>query len=262
MNFAIYQSSHIGGRTYNQDRVAYAYSSQALLLVLADGMGGHLHGEIAAQLAILTFMQAFEQAAQPRVTNPPEFLHDVMQHAHAAIIHYASEQRLGGNPGTTCVAALVQDGQVCWAHAGDSRLYLLRGREVAARTQDHSVVQQWLDRGILSAEEMKTHPDRNKITNCLGGVEDMLFVESSATVPLQQGDTLLLCSDGLWNPLSEMEIAAMQGAAHLPVALEQLMDMVASREGIKSDNVTAIAVRWGDAEEVRNPPAPIMVVLD
>ena len=262
MNFAIYQSSHIGGRKSNQDRVAYAYSSQALLLVLADGMGGHLHGEIAAQLAVQTFMQAFKQAAQPRVTNPHDFLRGVMQHAHAAIIHYASEQKLAGNPGTTCIAALVQDGQVCWAHAGDSRLYLLRGREVAARTQDHSVVQQWLDWGIISAEEMKTHPDRNKITNCLGGVEDMFFVESSAAVPLQQGDTLLLCSDGLWSPLSEMEMAAMQGAAPLPVALEQLMDMAESREGIKSDNVTAIAVHWGDAEEVRRPSAPIMVALD
>ncbi len=262
MNFAIYQSNHIGGRKYNQDRVAYAYSSQALLLVLADGMGGHLHGEIAAQLAILTFMQAFKQAAQPRVSNPQDFLSGVMQRAHVAIIHYAREQQLGGNPGTTCIAALVQDGQVCWVHAGDSRLYLLRGRKVEARTQDHSVVQQWLDWGMISAEEMKTHPDRNKITNCLGGVEDMFFVESSATVPLQQGDTLLLCSDGLWGPLSGMEMAAMLGATPLPVALEQLMAMAESRVGIKSDNVTAIAARWGDAEEVRHPPAPIMVVLD
>ena len=264
MNFAIYQSSHIGGRKYNQDRVAYAYSSQALLLVLADGMGGHLHGEIAAQLAIQTFMQAFEQAAQPRVPNPQEFLRDAMQHAHDAIIQYASEQHLGGNPGTTCVAALVQDGRVCWAHAGDSRLYLLRGREVAVRTQDHSVVQQWLDWGIISAEEMKTHPDRNKITNCLGGVEDMFFVESSGPVPLQQGYTLLLCSDGLWHPLSETEMAAVFGIAPLPlpVALERLIDEATSREGIKSDNVTAIAARWGDAEEVRCPPAPVIVALD
>ena len=262
MNFAIYQASRIGGRKYNQDRVAYAYSNQSLLMVLADGMGGHLHGEIAAQLAIQIFTEAFVEAAQPRVPDAKEFLSETMQHAHVAIIRYAQEQQLGGNPGTTCVAALLQDGKVCWAHAGDSRLYLLRGREVVTRTLDHSMVQQWADWGLISADEIKTHPDRNKITNCLGGVDDMFFVESSEVMPLQQGDTLLLCSDGLWGPLSGTEIAATLANYPLPDALEQMMEEAINREGAGSDNCSAVVARWSDTEQIQAAPSPIVVQMD
>lgn len=262
MNFVIYQASRIGGRKYNQDRAAYAYSNDSLLMVLADGMGGHLYGEIAAQLAVKTFTEAFKQTAQPRIPDMEGFLHDTMERAHNSIIQYASEQNFAENPGTTCVVALVQDGQVCWAHAGDSRLYLLRDNQVVVRTRDHSMVQQWADWGIISQEEMKTHPDRNKIINCLGGVEDMFFVESSPIMPLQQGDTLLLCSDGLWGSLSEAELAAFFSVASPPAALEQIMDEAAQRGGAKSDNITAIAARLSDAEESHSTPSPVNVELN
>ena len=262
MKFAVYQASRIGGRNYNQDRVAYAYSDQALLLVLADGMGGHMHGEVAAHIAIHTFMQAFAQAAQPRVPEPEEFLGEIMRRAHEAIIQYAHAQQLGGNPGTTCVVALVQDGEVYRAHAGDSRYYLLRGGKVAAVTHDHSAVQQWVDWGIIKPEQMKTHPDRNKITNCLGGVEDMFYVESAPAMPLQSGDVLLLCSDGLWGPLHEADITAAFSTAPLPVTLEQLMDKALRQGGARADNTTVVVARWGDAEEEQAAPAPVCAVLD
>ena len=262
MKFAVYQASRIGGRKYNQDRVAYAYSDKALLLLLADGMGGHLHGETAAQIAIDTFMQAFVQAAQPRVPEPKEFLCEIMRRAHEAIIRYARVQQLGGNPGTTCAVALVQDGQACWAHAGDSRCYLLRGGKTVAVTHDHSAVQQWADWGIIKPEEMKTHPDRNKITNCLGGVEDMFRVESASPVPLQSGDVLLLCSDGLWGPLPDDGIEDVFSIAPLAAALDQLMDNALLLGGAHADNTTAVVARWGDAENERPAPSPVCVVLE
>ena len=262
MKFAVYQASRIGGRKYNQDRVAYAYSDKALLLVLADGMGGHLHGEIAAQIAIQTFMQAFAQAAQPRVLEPEEFLRETVRRAHEAIIQYALEQHLGGSPGTTCVAALVQDGQACWAYAGDSRCYLLRGGRTVAVTHDHSAVQQWVDWGIIKPEAMKTHPDRNKITNCLGGVEDMFYVESTSAVPLQPDDVLLLCSDGLWGPLFDAEIEAAFSIAPLAAALDQLMDRALLLGGDYADNTTAVVARLGDAEDEQTAPAPVCVELE
>ncbi len=262
MKFAVYQATRIGGRNYNQDRVAYAYSDKALLLVLADGMGGHMHGEVAAQIAINTFMQAFAQAAQPRVPEPEEFLNEIMRHAHEAIIQYAHAQQLGGNPGTTCAVALVQNGQVYRAHAGDSRCYLLRGGKVTAVTHDHSAVQQWADWGIIKPEEMKTHPDRNKITNCLGGAEDMFYVESAPAVPLQSGDVLLLCSDGLWGPLADEEITAAFSTTSLSGTLEQLMDKALHLGGAHADNTTAVVARWGDAEDEHAAPAPVCVVLD
>lgn len=262
MKFAVYQTSQIGGRKYNQDRVAYAYTDDALLLVLADGMGGHLHGEIAAQIAIHTFMQAFAQVAKPKIPEPEAFLRDVTRQGHDAIIRYAHDNQLSGNPGTTCVAALVQDGLVNWAHAGDSRFYLLRDKAVAAVTHDHSVVQQWADWGIITQAEMKTHPDRNKITNCLGGEDDMFHVESSSRVPVQSGDVLLLCSDGLWSPLLDKEIAQELEFELLPGALGRLIELALQREQMRADNTTAVVARLGLGEEEHKADFPICKVLD
>ena len=262
MKFAVYQASRIGGRKYNQDRVAHAYSDKALLLVLADGMGGHQHGEVAAQIAINTFMQAFTQAAQPRVPEPQEFLREIMQRAHEAIIHYARARQLGGNPGTTCVAALVQDGQVCWAHAGDSRCYLLRGGKVVAVTHDHSAVQQLADWGVIQPEEMRTHPDRNKITNCLGGVEGMFHVELAPAMPLHPDDVILLCSDGLWGPLDDAEMADGFSVAPVAAVLEQLLEKALLHGGAQADNATAVVARWGDAADEHPAPEPVCVELD
>lgn len=262
MKFTVYQTSHIGGRKYNQDRVGYAYTDEVLLLVLADGMGGHLHGEIAAQIAVHTYMRAFAQVALPRMSNPEAFLSEVMRLSHEEIIRYAHEQQLGGNPGTTCVAAIVQDGEVCWAHAGDSRFYLMRNKEVAATTHDHSVVQQWADWGIITPEEMKTHPDRNKITNCLGGVEDMFYVESSPRVPLQSDDVMLLCSDGLWSPLQDDEMASALSSRDLSGTVRELIDLALLREGPKADNSTAVVARWGALEPEHKTEMALCQVLD
>jgi serine/threonine protein phosphatase PrpC len=231
-------------------------------MVLADGMGGHLHGEVAAQLAINTFMQAFMRSAQPNIAQPEAFLAETMQCAHDAIIKYAEDQRLGGNPGTTCVAALVQDDRVVWTHAGDSRLYLLRDGQVAAVTHDHSIVQQWADYGIIGQSETRTHAERNKITNCLGGVGRMFYVDPASALTLQESnDVLLLCSDGLWGPLSDEELVAGFNSKSLPDSMEALMDTALSHAGSGADNTTAVAVRWGDAEEEHAAPEAICNML-
>ena len=261
MKFVIHQANHIGGRKYNQDRAGYAYTNDALLLLLADGMGGHLHGEIAAQMSIYTFMRAFSRLESGRAQEPEVFLRATMRAAHDAIIDYAVEQKLGGNPGTTCVAALVQDGKVWVAHAGDSRFYQLRDGGVAKVSHDHSVVQQWADWGIISPEEMKTHPDRNKITNCLGGVEDMFYTEVSPCTDVRDGDTLLLCSDGFWGPLEEKDLMKVQAAASLPTVLNELIDTAVLREAGRADNTTAVAARLGAAEQDHPTEMPVCVPL-
>lgn len=262
MNFSIYQSSHQGGRKYNQDCVAHAYTDQSLLLILADGMGGHSHGELAAQITIKTFMQAFSLEAKPTVNEPEEFLNLVMRKAHDNIIQFAQDQRLAGNPGTTCVAAIVQNGRICWAHAGDSRFYLLRDKKVRSVTHDHSVVQQWADLGFISPEQMKTHPDRHRITNCLGGEGEMFFVESEPERDLQQGDVLLLCSDGLWGPLTPAEISEALMTNRLGDAMEELMALSLYREGVHADNTTAVVARWGNKEPVQEAVDTVFEVLE
>ena len=261
MKFAVYQTSQIGGRNYNQDRVAYAYTNDALLMVLADGMGGHTYGEIAAQIAIHTFMQTFALMAQPNIPDPETFLRITMKSCHEAIIQYAKSNELAGNPGTTCVAALVQNGKVNWAHAGDSRCYLLRNREVVNVTRDHSIVQQWADWGLISKEEMKTHPDRNKITNCLGGVDD-LHVEMSPYISVQSGDVLLLCSDGLWGPLSNEEIAQGLTGGDLPESIGKLIEVALLREQERADNTTVVVARLGENEEEQKTVTANCVILD
>jgi serine/threonine protein phosphatase PrpC len=207
-------------------------------------------------------MQAFAQVAKPRVPEPEVFLREVTKQSHHAIIRYAQDNQLSGNPGTTCVAALVQDGLVNWAHAGDSRFYLLRDKAVAAVTHDHSVVQQWADWGVITHDEMKTHPDRNKITNCLGGVDEMFYVEASDRVPVQSGDVLLLCSDGLWSPLLDKEMAEVFAAGTLTSSLAQLTEVALYREQARADNTTAVVARLGGEEEEHPTQFPVCMVLD
>lgn len=266
MNFSIHQASYIGNRKFNQDRVAYVYSQDALLLVLADGMGGHQHGELAAALAMRTFVEAFARQDQQPVADLQAFLAETMLLAHQTILKLPHDEGDRGYPGTTCVAALLHGGRLYAAYAGDSRLYVLRDGRVITRTSDHSVVQQWLELGIISAEEARTHPQRNLITNSLGGAQDMFYAEPVAQLELRSGDVVLLASDGLWGPFTDSEIATgfAKGlvVSSLPQVLEELLKIAYEREIGHSDNLTGIAVRWGNGEAAHDTDKPVSHILE
>jgi len=259
MNFSIHQASHIGARKFNQDRVAYAYNNDAVLLVLADGMGGHLHGEIAAALAMDTFVESFER--QVVIDEPDEFMSVTMRAAHQRIMDLP--QPLDhAFPGTTCVAALIQNGTLYFGHAGDSRLYLLRGGKIVARTLDHSMVQMWLGLGIIDEEEARSHPRRNQITNCLGGVEDMFEIELGKSLALQSEDVLFLCSDGLSGPFTDKELLSAFAKSTVVTALDKLIETAIAREKGKADNATGIAMRWGGREAVHDAVTTVTQILE
>ncbi len=262
MKFSIHQASHIGNRKYNQDRAAYAYSSEALLLALADGMGGHLHGEAAARMIVETFVESFGRDAQPHIADPNGFILDTMHHANERILRLAYDRTLGGAPGSTCVAALIQGGELYWGHAGDSRLYLLRDGAILTRTRDHSQVQQWLDWGTITTEEARIHPQRNQITNCLGGAAGMFYMEHSQPLALQSGDTLLLCSDGLWGAFTDQELTGAFAESPVAVALDNLIAQALERESGCSDNITGIAVRLGESEDAHDTAQPVCHILE
>ena len=262
MNFSIHQASHIGNRRFNQDRVAYAYSSEALLLVLADGMGGHLHGERAASMAIETFIEAFVRKAQPRIADPNAFISNIMRIAQESIMEFSHDNALGGFPGSTCVAALIQDGKLYCGHAGDSRLYVLRDGAVLTRTHDHSMVHQWLEWGIITAEEARVHPQRNQITNCLGGTEDVFYVEAGEPVAMIPGDVVLLGSDGLWGPFDDNELVAAFASRPVDDALDKLIALALKREDGHSDNATGVVVRWGGGEAAHHADYPVSFILE
>jgi serine/threonine protein phosphatase PrpC len=248
MKFAIYQESRQGPRKSNQDRVVYCYTRDALCMVIADGMGGHLHGEVAAQIATQFIGEAFQRAAQPRLADPFKFLLESITNAHHAIVDYANVRSLLETPRTTCVACIVQDGLAHWAHVGDSRLYLIRNGRVEAQTKDHSRVQILVDAGRVREEAVAAHPDRNKIFNCLGQMGPPK-VDLSRRVALRHGDVILLCTDGLWGPIQSKHICEEFLRADIMQAIPKLIDLAEVRAGKDGDNASAVAITWYDESE-------------
>ncbi|MCX7156038.1 MAG: protein phosphatase 2C domain-containing protein [Rhodocyclales bacterium] len=248
MNYTIAQESRIGGREINQDRVAWLATDDVVLMVVADGMGGHLQGEVAAQIAVDSVTGNFRSEAKPRLANPAHFLAMALQQAHQTIVRYAADCRIPPHaaPRTTCIACVVQDGEATWAHAGDSRLYLIhgqpRGQDRVAQTRDHSIVQRMVDEGSLSHAEAVSHPLRNRVFSCLGG-DEAPQIEVSRPVPLQDGDLIALCTDGAWSPLGETLVSEL-GRAPLNSSVPHLLDAAERAAGPEADNLTLIAMRW------------------
>lgn len=244
MQFSIHQISRCGPRPYNQDRVAHAYSKQALLAVLADGMGGHLHGEVAAQVAVQVMIESFRRLAMPTLRDPAKFLRDHIRQAHDTILRQAAQEDLAEPPCTTIVVALVQGGMLYCAHAGDSRLYHFRDGRLLFRTEDHSRVQLLYRQGEISRAQMRTHPQRNVIYNCIGGT-CLPQVELASPRELQPGDLVLLCSDGLWSQFDEVEMARILQQAPLALSATALLDLAEARVDAAGDNMSAVVFQWG-----------------
>lgn len=245
MKYVVYQASRRGGRPVNEDRVAYAYTSEALFMVVADGMGGHNHGQVAAQMLVQTMVSLFQARAIPRLPNLQGFLLDGIYAAHDAINEYALRKGLKDPPRTTCVAAVVQRGTACWAHVGDSRLYHFDKRSLVERTRDHSAVQQLVEEGLLDEDQISLHPDRNKLYNSVGGFA-LPDIELSELVPLKEGDVLLLCSDGVWGEIKDREMLSTLRAYPLDRAIRHIMDHAEFRGGRNCDNLSIVAMRYGE----------------
>ena len=243
MRFTIFQESRKGSRKVNQDRIAYTFSRDTLFLVVADGMGGHAGGEIAAQIAVRLFIERFQQEAKPILKNPLKFLQDTMLRAHAALGSYANQFSMLETPRTTCVACIVQAGHAYWCHVGDSRLYLFRQGGLIGSTKDHSKVQYLVDQGIIGADEVMSHPDRNKIFSCLGGLVDPV-IDLSRRTPLRNGDVLVLCTDGLWSVFDQREVSTWLTSTPILTTAPQMMREGEKRGGPDGDT-SAIIVRWG-----------------
>ncbi|MBK9246266.1 MAG: serine/threonine-protein phosphatase [Burkholderiales bacterium] len=249
MRFSVYQESRKGGRLVNQDRMGYLYTRKSLLMMVADGMGGHARGEVAAEMTLQTLAAIFQRDAKPLLADPAAFLEQSIQAAHRDLHRYRAENRLPEAPRTTVVACIVQDGIATWAHVGDSRLYLLRGGQIVHRTVDHSRVQNLVASGLIRPEEVKDHPERNRIHNCVGAFVTPK-VEIVRKVALHPGDTLLLCSDGLWGALADADISDAFGRLTVMRAVPQLMDKAVAGSGPEPDNCTAIAMSWAGAESM------------
>lgn len=236
------QASLVGNRRNNQDRCALIELDAAILLVLGDGMGGHPKGEMAAQILIDTCRQRLADV-HGSVAEPRTFLADVLDQAHDAIRHYGQQQSPAIDPRTTAVVVLIQDGMAHWIHAGDSRFYLFRSAETMTRTQDHSYVERLRQQGIITEQQLDSHPHRNYVTRCLGGSGALPTATLGKRI-LAAGDTLLLCSDGLWGSLDEaLMIDALFSTMSPAEAAEALAEEAAQAAFPESDNVTLLTLK-------------------
>jgi serine/threonine protein phosphatase PrpC len=220
-------------RKTNQDRLL----AEAPLFVVADGMGGHLGGEVAAALAIDVFR---DHDALYSETDVAAALRRLVAQANSRIYEKAQESLEYKGMGTTVIAALVHDDAVTLAHVGDSRAYRLRDGELEVLTSDHSYVAELVRLGALSTEEAEKHPQASVITRALGTRK---HVEPDIeTHRVRDRDVFLLCSDGLTKMVSEPEIAAIvAAAARLDDASERLIAAANDKGG--EDNITVCLFR-------------------
>lgn len=245
----------------NQDRFGHWRTGRCLLMVVADGLGGHVHGEVAAQLAVEYFGTAFQRDARPALSDPAQFLTRAMADAHAAIMREAYRRGLPEAPRTVIVACVVQDGYAYWTHVGDCRLYFVRGGLILQRTRDHTVVQQLFDEGRIREEAMTTHPERNRLLQCLGGYE-VPNPDPVAKARLSRNDVLVLCSDGFWGALTQRQMLHTLLTRELQDAMTELSTLAEHRAGPQCDNVTVLAMRWGEDEVASAEPAPTVPSYD
>lgn len=250
MQFEFGRTSRLGNRSVNQDRTEIIEGPAGVVLVLGDGLGGKPGGDLAAQTLVDTVSE--ELALHPLPTeNPRAFLKELLRRAHHKILITGHDHKPPLHPGTTAVICLIQNGMAWWAHAGDSRLYLYRNGLSLYRTTDHSYVEQLYQEGRIPLKKLQSHPLRNYVTQCLGLSAHDLQITISKGVAIKEGDVLLLCSDGFWDPLDEAQIGCLLDQKKLNPALNDLAECAEAASYPKSDNATAIAIRVISLQQIQ-----------
>jgi PPM family protein phosphatase len=252
VRFSVYQVSRRGGREKNEDRMGYCYTRETGLFALADGMGGHPEGDMAAQVALQTLAAIFQREAKPSLADPLRFLQDAVIASHHQLLQYATSRALVDTPRTTIVACVLQGAAAYWAHCGDSRLYLVRGEKLVARTRDHSYteLQETMSQVV---PVLGDRFNRNVLFTCLGSPGKPM-VDTAGPLLMHPGDRVMLCSDGLWGALPDSVITAVLAARPISDSVPELVEQALRQAGPKSDNVTALAVEWESAEDTTAAP--------
>lgn len=245
-------AQHIGDRTEQQDRVGifgHPRAKGTLLAVLADGMGGHTGGALAAEQVLHSAKQNFD-AAVPSADNIRDVLAAAIADAHDAIklTRYTSEQ----DPHSTACLLVLQPGRADWAYCGDSRIYHFRDGRRLARTSDHSYVMDLVKKGFITEAQAENHPNKNILLSCLGDVEAPT-VDVGEAAPLAAGDAFLVCSDGLWAYFSDDELGRVLNDFAPRQAAEMLIDKARERARGRGDNCSLAIVRVREAPRAASP---------
>lgn len=223
-------------RTSNQD--SYYYDPAGRFFIVADGMGGHAGGEVASRLATEAIGDYLELAWHKGDT-PQDLLQQAISKANQAILADQNANPMRGDMGTTVVVVIFRDERPWFCHIGDSRLYRLRGAKLEQISADHTWIARAIQTGTVNADEIKSHPWRHMLLQCLGR-EDIKEIHAEA-VDFQPGDRLLMCTDGLTEELSNDRIAlqlkSIRSCQQASLALIEAAKMRGGR-----DNITVIII--------------------
>jgi protein phosphatase len=233
-------------RENNEDYFCYAepeseeeFAKRGRLAIIADGMGGYEGGQIASHIAVETVRETYLKNIDD--SDPVDALLEGFRLAHQRIIAAARESEGLEGMGTTCTAAAILGKNLVYAHVGDSRLYLLRGPDIFQITHDHSYVNKMVEAGMLTPEEAEHHPQKNVLMMALGASKEIRADCPAEPLPLEPGDTLLMCTDGLSGLVSNEEFQAAANGNSLEQACRDLIELAKSRGG--HDNITVQLLR-------------------
>ncbi|MBQ6530024.1 MAG: serine/threonine-protein phosphatase [Clostridia bacterium] len=226
-----------GGRENNEDFICSVEVSGIWCFVLCDGLGGHECGEVASRLVAETICAEFEKKPELSQKAAEEYI-------EAATNALITERTI--KPGlfdmSTTVTLLLTNGErAVWAHVGDSRVYFITGGEISLITDDHSMAFMEFQGGLISYDEIRTSPNQNRLTHCIGGISSSADI--SEEIPLKSGDAFLLCSDGFWEYVRESDIEKSFAESFSPKEwLEKMLEVLHKNEIERNDNYSAIAV--------------------
>lgn len=234
-------------RENNEDSYLYweaegdeEFRRKGRLAVIADGMGGYDGGQEASRLAVETVRSVYDKVFRD---GAEAALMEAFAAAHERIRSYADEHPQFHGMGTTCTALAVLERNVHFAHVGDSRLYLVRNGQISRLTRDHSYVSRLVESGIVRSEDAETHPQRHILTAALGSGMEVAADISQHALTLEEGDKLVLCTDGLWGVVNEQEVATVVDENSPADACRELVKMALQRGG--PDNITLLVLRAG-----------------
>lgn len=229
-----------GGRPVNEDSGSIVRKENKYCYTVCDGLGGHGKGEVASSAAAKIFSSIFKNTE----LSPEDFFELAYSKAQETVHRLREKDGNGFSMKTTVVSLVIADGKCTWSHLGDSRLYMFRNNKVEVRTLDHSVPQMLVASNEINEEEIRFHPDRNRLLRVLGGDDEIPRYAVSETVDLKDCQAFLLCTDGFWELIDEKQMCSLLKTSHSPeVWLEKMEKIILENgESKETDNYTAIAV--------------------
>ena len=255
MALAVAQTTNIGNRQTNQDALGATAQDGLACFVVSDGAGGHFGGEVAASIVVQAVIDSFKRD----LSFSARALQSYVEEAIVRVAAGKAENKAHADMSATVAAVLIDRKNRCalWAHMGDTRVYLFRDCKVHSVTKDHTVVQQLVDAGYCKPEETRTNPQRSTLFAAIGAENEVQPAVSDDMFAVEDGDALLICSDGFWEWVSEAEMEqSLADTTDVNAWLDRMMRLTDVNSGASEkprDNYTAFALWLG---ERRPQPGP------